>query len=208
MTTDTLPEITPLTEPAEPPSFINLPVEDWTDDEVIFHYDLYLATRAVSELSARELQITVRYGDIAKQRREQAEQTGFDAEVEAIRRQVSIQVERYAIAALLEEYHKRSFPEVARGNTSEEVRLIVRFGQREIELRASDLATAFGGFGNPKTREFTRALDAVLALARAAATQQRNRIERSKGRNWAGYTKDLRWSALVNKMRAEDGETL
>ena len=76
------------------------------------------------------------------------------------------------------------------------------------ELRASDLATAFGGFGNPKTREFTRALDSVLALAKGAATQQRNRIERSKGRNWAGYTKDLRWSALVNKMRTEDGETL
>ena len=208
MTTETLPEITALTPPAEPPSFINQPIEDWTDDEVIFYYDLYLAARAVSDLSAKELQITVRYGDIAKQRREQAEQTGFDAEVEAIRRQVFLQVERYAVAALLEEYHKRSFPEVARGNTSEEVRLIVRFGQREIELRASDLATAFGGFGNPKTREFTRALDSVLALAKAAATQQRNRIEHSKDRNWAGYTKDLRWSALVNKMRAEDGESL
>ena len=97
MTTDTTPEITPLTSPSEPPSFINLPVEDWTDDEVIFYYDLYLAARAVSELSARELQITVRYGDIAKQRREQAEQTGFDAEVEAIRRQVYLQVERYGI---------------------------------------------------------------------------------------------------------------
>jgi hypothetical protein len=208
MSTDTLPETPPLNQSAEPPSFINQPVEDWTDDEVILYYDLYLATRAVSELSARELQITVRYGDIAKQRRDQAEQTGFDAEVEAIRRQVALQVERYALAALLEEYHKRALPEVARGNTKEEVRLIVRYGSREIELRAGDLAAAFGGFGNPKTREFTRALDTVLALAKVAATQQRNRIERSKGRNWAAYTKDLRWSAVVNKMRAEDGEIL
>jgi hypothetical protein len=208
MTTDTITEITPLTQAAAPPSFSSLPIEDWTDDEVILFYDSHLAAKAVSDLSAKELQITVRYGDIAKQRREQAEQTGFDAEVEAIRRQVALQVERYAVAALLEEYHKRSFPEVARGNATEEVRLIVRFGQREIELRASDLAAAFGGFGNPKTREFTRALDTVLTLAKAAATQHRNRIERTKGRNWAGYTKDLRWSALVNKMRAEDGETL
>ncbi|MBK8965273.1 MAG: hypothetical protein IPM36_01070 [Lewinellaceae bacterium] len=208
MTTDTLPEITPLTPPAEPPSFISQPVEDWTDDEVIFFYDLYLATKAVSELSARELQITVRYGDIAKQRREQAEQTGFDAEVEAIRRQVSIQVERYAIAALLEEYHRRSFTEVARGNESEEVRLIVRFGNREIEMRATDMAVAFGGFGNPKTRDFTKALESVLALAKSAATQHRIRIERSKGRNWSFHTKDLRWSSAVIKMRLEDGETL
>ena len=207
MPTDSTPEIT-AAEPATGQSFASLPIEDWTDDEVILFYDSHLPAKAVSELSAKELQITVRYGEIAKQRREQAEQTGFDAEVEAIRRQVYLQVERYGIAALLEEYHKRSFPEVARGNASEEVRLIVRFGQREIELRASDLATAFGGFANPKTRDFTRALDSVLALAKAAATQQRNRIERSKGSNWAGYTKDLRWSAVVNKMRAEDGETL
>ena len=208
MITDTLPEITPLTQPAEPPSFINQPVDDWTDDEVIFYYDLYLATRAVSDLSAKELQITVRYGDIAKQRREQAEQTGFDAEVEAIRRQVFIQVERYAVAALLEEYHRRSFTEVARGNDVEEVRLVVRYGQREITIRATDMAIAFGGFGNIKTRDFTKALESVLTLAKSAATQHRIRIERSKGRNWSFHTKDLRWSSAVIKMRMEDGETL
>ncbi len=208
MTTDSTPEINVRTQPAKPPTFISLPVEDWTDDELIFYYDLYLATRAVSELSAQELQITVRYGDIAKQRREQAEQTGFDAEVEAIRRQVSIQVERYAIAALLEEYHRRSFTEVARGNETEEVRLIVRFGNREIEMRATDMAISFGGFGNPKTRDFTKALESVLALAKSAATQHRIRIERSKGRNWSFHTKDLRWSSAVIKMRLEDGETL
>lgn len=205
MITDTTPE-TP--QPSEPPSFAGLPIEDWTDDEVILFYDSHLAAKAVSELSAKELQITVRYGDIAKQRREQAEQTGFDAEVEAIRRQVSIQVERYAIAALLEEYHRRSFTEVARGNETEEVRLIVRFGKREIEMRATDMAFAFGGFGNPKTRDFTKALEAVLALAKSAATQHRIRIERSKGRNWSIHTKDLRWSSAVIKMRMEDGETL
>lgn len=90
-----------------------------------------------------------------------------------------------------------------RGNESEEVRLIARFGTREIELRASDLAAAYGGFANPKTREFTRLLESMLALAKSAAIQHRNRIERSKGRQWAHYTKDLRWSALVNKMRNE-----
>ena len=196
------------TEPVETQTFTQLPLEDWTDDEVILFYDSQLAAKPVNELTARELQITVRYGDIAKQRREQAEQTGFDAEVEAIRRQVALQVERYALAALLEEYHKRSFPEVAKGDATDEVRITVQFGQRQIELRASDLAAAFGGFANPKVREFGRALDGVLALAKSAATQHRNRIERSKGRNWATYTKDLRWPALVQKMRAEDGETL
>lgn len=207
MTTDSTPEII-AAEPAMGQSFASLPIEDWTDDEVILFYDSHLPAKAVSDLSAKELQITVRYGDIAKQRREQAEQTGFDAEVEAIRRQVSIQVERYAIAALLEEYHRRSFTEVARGNETEEVRLIVRFGNREIEMRATDMAIAFGGFGNLKTRDFTKALESVLALAKSAATQHRIRIERSKGRNWSFHTKDLRWSSAVIKMRMEDGETL
>ena len=207
MPTDSTPEIT-AAEPATGQSFASLPIEDWTDDEVILFYDSRLPAKAVSDLSAKELQITVRYGEIAKQRREQAEQTGFDAEVEAIRRQVSIQVERYAIAALLEEYHRRSFTEVARGNETEEVRLIVRFGNREIEMRATDMAIAFGGFGNPKTRDFTKALESVLALAKSAATQHRIRIERSKGRNWSFHTKDLRWSSAVIKMRMEDGETL
>ena len=195
-------------ELVETQAFTQLPLEDWTDDEVLLFYDSHLATKAVSDLSAKELQITVRYGDIAKQRRDQAEQTGFEAEVEAIRRQVARQVERYALAALLEEYHKRSFPEVAKGDASDEVHITVQFGQRQIELRASDLAAAFGGFANPKVREFGRALEGVLALAKSAATQHRNRIERSKGRNWAAYTKDLRWPALVHKMRAEDGENL
>jgi hypothetical protein len=45
-------------------------------------------------------------------------------------------------------------------------------------------------------------------LAKSAAIQHRNRIERSKGRQWSNYTKDLRWSAVVSKMRNEDGETL
>lgn len=208
MPTDPTPEITATAPPVAEKAYIQLPVEDWTDDEVIVFYDSHLATKAVSDLSAKELQITVRYGDIAKQRREQAEQTGFDAEVEAIRRQVSIQVERYAVAALLEEYHRRSFTEVARGNEAEEVQLIVRYGQREITIRATDMAIAFGGFGNPKTRDFTRALESVLALAKSAATQHRIRIERSKGRNWSFHTKDLRWSSAVIKMRMEDGETL
>ncbi|MEQ1746380.1 MAG: hypothetical protein ABMA02_13205 [Saprospiraceae bacterium] len=208
MHTDTLPEITAPAAPAGTLAFANLPVEDWTDDEVILFYDSHLPAKAVSDLSAKELQITVRYGDIAKQRREQAEQTGFDAEVEAIRRQVFIQVERYAVAALLEEYHRRSFTEVARGNDVEEVRLVVRYGQREITIRATDMAIAFGGFGNIKTRDFTKALESVLALAKSAATQHRIRIERSKGRKWSFHTKDLRWSSAVIKMRMEDGETL
>lgn len=207
MPTDPTPEITAMPL-AEETTLTNLSVEDWTNEEIMVFYDNYLAAKPVGELSVKELQITVRYGEIAKQRREQAEQTGFDAEVEAIRRQVSIQVERYAIAALLEEYHKRSFAELARGNESEEVCLIVRFGKREIELRATGMATAFGGYSNPKTRDFTRALESVLSLVKSAATHHRNRIEYSKGRNWSGYTKDLRWSAAVNKMRVEDGETL
>ena len=53
MTTESTLEITARTPPAETPTFINLPVDDWTDDEVIFYYDLYLAARAVSELSVK-----------------------------------------------------------------------------------------------------------------------------------------------------------
>lgn len=185
-------------------ALLQKPVEDWTNAEITEYYDTYLTAKPVAELSAKELQITVRYGEIAKTKRMLAEQTGFDAEVEAIRRQVSMQVERYAIAALLEEYQKRAFPELARGEAVEEARLIVRFGQREITLCATDLATAFNGFGNAKVRDFNKIFEGVLALVKSGATQQRHRIERSKGRDWSKLTSDIRWSALVTEMRDTD----
>lgn len=179
-------------------------VEYWTDTEITAYYDTYLAAKPVAELSAKELQITVRYGDIAKNRREAAEQTGFEAELEAIRRQVLIQVERYAVAALLDEYQKRAFPELARGEEVAEAQLIVRFGDREITLTASDLATAYGSFANAKVRDFNKLLESVLTLVKSAATQQRHRIERSKGRDWSKRTSDIRWSALITEMRYSD----
>ncbi|MBK8968647.1 MAG: hypothetical protein IPM36_18655 [Lewinellaceae bacterium] len=192
------------TDPEAEGTVLQKAVEYWTDVEVTAYYDTYLAAKPVPELTAKELQITVRYGDIAKNRREAAEQTGFEAELEAIRRQVLIQVERYAVAALLDEYQKRAFPELARGEEVAEAQLIVRFGDREISLTASDLATAYGSFANAKVRDFNKLLESVLTLVKSAATQQRHRIERSKGRDWSKRTSDIRWSALITEMRYLD----
>lgn len=188
---------------------VGKPVENWTDQEVLRYYDARLAGKSIEALSSTELEIAVRYGNIAKQNREQAEETGFQAEVEAVRRQVSVQVNRYATAALLEEYQKRAFTDLARGGEVDEVRIAVFYKNRKIELGATEVAAAFGGFANAKVRDFNKGLEAVLALIKATATQHRNRIERQKGRDWSKFTSDIRWSATVNEMRnADNGEPI
>lgn len=181
--------------------------ESWTDDEMVDYYEQNLSGRAISSLDEDELKVVTRHGQIASSRRGDAEQAGADAEREQIRRLVSVQVDRYAMASYLKEAHAGTVKNVRNSKESTpEFQITMRYGGREISLDAATVATSFGNRNNPKVAEFERSVNGLLQLLIDAAAQQRSRIERHKGKDFSDKTMDLRWRDRVEVMRAEDSE--
>src|SRR5690349_5484147 len=79
--------------------------ESWTDDEVVGYYEKHLSGLPSSSLKKTELKVITLHGQIATNRRANAEQAGLHADHEQIRRLVSVQVDSYAMAAELTEAH-------------------------------------------------------------------------------------------------------
>lgn len=184
-----------------PVDFSNIP--DWPESDVEQYFNEHIKGRNVSDLNEDELAIAARHGKIAGSRRNVAENVGAEAEIETVRRNVQVQVDRQALATFIAWGLDKDILDVKNKRQGDiPVEIEFRFGGRSVKLTASEVAAAFG-VTSPKLSQFRSHFTGLLEVLKQTAMERRRKIEHPAGRNYSPFTDDIRASMHVNQWKSE-----